>query len=213
MINWRNPLKVRPKDGQQIFYLEFHSKLKPGSFEIKGGEFESHPTGDIVCNNDDFGEGTQTFEWPTDSIHQDAVAAWIPYEELNLPGWVVNAYDDINRIVHGEGLDPSQDGVIVMDTIEEYEQRMFEDTYHKVIKMWKDQYPDEYTKLLADARARLAILRGGGPVDSQTVSNPTYEVTDVPVVREPMKPVCPPIRLIRKDSVWEWFKKQFLIIG
>lgn len=72
MINWKDPNKEKPKEGDSVVALNFHWKARfPSSMEIIGGEVEYNNDGDRwrVQTMDDSGHGS----WALDA---EDVKAW-----------------------------------------------------------------------------------------------------------------------------------------
>jgi hypothetical protein len=100
MINWRNPLKELPEQGEKIFYVDWHWKmLIPGSYKIIGGTFEKSNAQQLrdgvrhrVDEWDEHGGGGAYLDWPRDEdemLDCDYVGAWCPASEINLPEWLL----------------------------------------------------------------------------------------------------------------------------
>lgn len=93
MINWRHPLKERPKVGQCIAYVDWHWKQQPASYHILSGYYREADNGEaMVCEEDEHGGGSAYNEWPISEAHMgncDLVGAWVPIEEIGFPIWLM----------------------------------------------------------------------------------------------------------------------------
>lgn len=89
-MNWRNPDKQLPEDGQVVFAM-----LEP--HKVRGGLLDSAASIQIVCgwvdfggpscvleNNDELGMGA--ISWNFDGDYPD-ILAWLPVEEMSFPDW------------------------------------------------------------------------------------------------------------------------------
>ena len=92
MINWRHPLKEKPKNGQGVFYIDWHYKNEiPGSYQIIGGTYTEYQDGKAFVEElDEHGGGCFSMPWPENEYDVDCnhVVAWVPAEEINLPDWL-----------------------------------------------------------------------------------------------------------------------------
>jgi hypothetical protein len=97
-MNWRNPKEVLPEQGQLVWVM-----LEP--HKDRGSLLESAPSIEIVCgwafryddvcgvdNNDELGLGGISW-YLTKSKNkylnfEAGAMAWMPVEEMPLPGWV-----------------------------------------------------------------------------------------------------------------------------
>ncbi len=104
MINWKHPLKEKPKDGERIYYIDWHWKLDiPCSFQIMGGIFKDYSdvrneqnewcTHDKVEEDDYHGGGSCGMDWPLDELEMtdcNHVGGWCYSTDISLPEWLLD---------------------------------------------------------------------------------------------------------------------------
>lgn len=93
-MNWRDPKKEKPTDGDIIAVLTQHAKEhNPRSCEVIFGEYRSYDDEDGIydgfADTGDFtGKGLWVVCFPNGFYDKDIPLAWMPASEFPLPEWV-----------------------------------------------------------------------------------------------------------------------------
>lgn len=88
-MNWKNPEKDLPKEGEIVAVLFQHWKEhKPLSCEILFGEVEYYDEDCTVQTNDMTGMGSYNIKLKGKSMHGENILAWISSKEFELPSWI-----------------------------------------------------------------------------------------------------------------------------
>jgi hypothetical protein len=106
-MNWKDPKKELPKEGQTIAVVTQHWKEhNPLSCEIYFGvvQYDNQGKNPIVNNEDFTGKGSYWIYLTQDEedeffYNKEYALAWIDYKELQLPSWIPhdNHWKDYGR--------------------------------------------------------------------------------------------------------------------
>lgn len=96
MINWKDPKKELPKEGQSVAVITQHWKEhKPLSCQIYFGivHYDNQGKNPIVDTNDFIGHGSFWIYLNQDEeddsyTYNEHALAWIDYKDLELPNWI-----------------------------------------------------------------------------------------------------------------------------